>query len=123
MSNSHWGVTVPGTLLMLLAGNLGAAATPRLESIAVTPPGPSISVGQVQPFVATGTFSNGSKTALGPDISSMALGLEHTCASLTSGGAECWGANDKGQLGNGKSANSLIPQPVQKMNLYLGLGI
>src|SRR4029077_10164528 len=70
-------------------------------------------VGQMQPFVATGTFSNGVKQALGPDISNMALGSAHTCAVLASGGVECWGANTKGQLGNGKTANSLIPQPVK----------
>ena len=102
------------TMLCAALPTTGAmAATPKLESIAVAPTASSIAVGQKQTFTATSTFSNGSRTALGPDISNMALGITHTCAVLTSGGAECWGANNKGQLGNGKTANSLIPQPVK----------
>ena len=54
------------------------AATPKLESIAVTPAAKTILVGQKQSFTATGTFSNGSKQALGPAISNIAPGDRRT---------------------------------------------
>ena len=34
------------------------------------------------------------------------------CAVLTSGGVDCWGWNDRGQLGDGSTTNSDIPSPV-----------
>ena len=90
-----------------------ATATPKLESIALTPPAPSITVGQTQPFTATGTFSNGTKQELGPEVTGMSAGYRTTCALLSSGGVECWGANRHGDLGAGfVSARSLVARPV-----------
>jgi alpha-tubulin suppressor-like RCC1 family protein len=34
------------------------------------------------------------------------------CASLVSGGVDCWGSNAAGQLGDGTTANSLVPTEV-----------
>ena len=98
------------------------AANPKLETIAVTPAAKSISVGQKQSFTATGTFSNGSKQVLGPDISKIAPGQYDTCAVLTSGGVECWGDNSFGGLGDGTLTNSLIPRPVKGIRTATSMG-
>ncbi len=109
-----------GSVALLVCSTLitaqGYAATPRLASIAVTPAASSISVGQKQAFTATGTFNDGSKHVLGPDISDIAPGFETTCALLRSGGAECWGHNYQGILGNGNRVDSLIPRAVKNVS-------
>jgi alpha-tubulin suppressor-like RCC1 family protein len=52
-------------------------------------------------------------------IRAVALGAGSACA-LTSGGAVlCWGDNEAGQLGNGKTANS--PRPVSVTGLAGGV--
>jgi alpha-tubulin suppressor-like RCC1 family protein len=89
------------------------AANPKLQTIDVTPAAKTISIGQKQSFTATGTFSNGSKHALGPALSDIAPGYRITCAVLVSGGVECWGYNARGELGDGTTVDSLSPRPVQ----------
>jgi alpha-tubulin suppressor-like RCC1 family protein len=47
---------------------------------------------------------------------SVAAGERHTCAVLSSGHVDCWGGNEEGQLGNGRSgskAGSATPVEVQ----------
>ena len=95
------------------AHHWGNGRAPTLQTIDVTPTAKTISVGQKQTFTATGTFSNGSKQALGPAISNIAAGDWDTCALLTSGGVECWGNNGNGELGDGTTTDSLIPRPVK----------
>ena len=99
------------------------AATATLQTIAVTPTAPMITVGQKQSFTATGTFSNGSTHILGPAISSMSLGQAFTCALQTSGGMECWGAGNYGILGDGTTAGSLSPRTVKASGPATGLSV
>jgi hypothetical protein len=45
----------------------------------------------------------------GPDIVQLALAAGRTCVLRRSGSVECWGDNDRGQLGDGTRANSYTP--------------
>ena len=49
---------------------------------------------------------------LSSGVSSVGLGVDHSCAVLDNGSAKCWGKNYSGQLGNGSVANSNIPVDV-----------
>ena len=73
----------------------------------------------------SGQFGNGTTTAsplpvsvdttgalAGRAIRRFAVGEDHTCAIDVRGVGYCWGANDRGQLGNGTTQPSLVPVPV-----------
>lgn len=42
----------------------------------------------------------------------VAAGETHTCALLLDGSVQCWGSNQRGQLGNGAEQDALRPSPV-----------
>ncbi len=46
---------------------------------------------------------------LGGGVAALSLGNYHSCALLVSGGVQCWGPNDRGQLGDGSTVNSPVP--------------
>ena len=103
-------VSVATALCAALLATRAIAASPKLQTIAVTPAAKAISIGQKQTFTATGTFSNGSKQVLGRAINNIAAGGDNTCALLTSRGVECWGFNQEGQLGGGNNTQrSVVP--------------
>lgn len=45
-------------------------------------------------------------------VTAITAGAEFTCAVLAGGGADCWGQNASGQLGNGSDAGANTPLPV-----------
>ena len=57
--------------------------------------------------------------AASPGASSISAGEEHSCA-IESGTAYCWGGNGVGELGDGSTANSSIPVPVDTSGVLAG---
>jgi len=90
----------------LLSNQTGRAQS--LTSIDVTPANPTINVGQIQPFTATGHFSDASTRLLSPG-GHLAAGGINACALLSDGTVKCWGDNGHGNLGNGTFTNSNSP--------------
>ncbi|MBI3594810.1 MAG: Ig-like domain-containing protein, partial [Nitrospirae bacterium] len=111
------GITLAMGLWVLLPVAASHAAT--LSSIAVSPANPTIELGQIQPFVATGTFSDGTTRSL--IHATLSSGTEHTCVILLDGTVECWGSNGTGQLGDGTTTDSAVPVPVSGISTAIAI--
>jgi alpha-tubulin suppressor-like RCC1 family protein len=46
---------------------------------------------------------------VGATIKGLAAGGRHTCALLEDGSVQCWGKNDRGQLGDGTTTDTIVP--------------
>jgi alpha-tubulin suppressor-like RCC1 family protein len=64
---------------------------------------------QVSPVVVTTTYPKGPPLS---KVVQIATGSAHTCARRASGGVECWGANQNGEVGDGTSVSRLSPVAV-----------
>jgi len=62
-------------------------------------------------YYTTATYSPA--LVQGVTATSCSGGEYHSCAVLTSGGVKCWGWNNKGQLGDGTTTDSVNPVPVE----------
>src|SRR5258706_8807442 len=51
-------------------------------------------------------------TGLANGVAMLSAGEMHTCAVTRRGEAQCWGHNDTGQVGDGSTADRLLPPPV-----------
>jgi alpha-tubulin suppressor-like RCC1 family protein len=58
--------------------------------------------------------------ALAPNA--LSIGRSHSCASTDDGALLCWGANDRGQLGDGSFAARIAPRPVNDVTDVTDLG-
>jgi len=70
------------------------------------------SYGQLGDGTKTNSKTPVTVTGLLGEATAISAGYSHTCALLKSGEIKCWGKNDKGQLGNGKTIDSNVPDSV-----------
>ena len=75
--------------------------------------------GQLGDGTAVDRVSPVDVVGLAAPVVAAAAGAGHTCALLATGGVQCWGHNDSGQLGNGTLLSSAVPIAVSG----LGSGI
>jgi alpha-tubulin suppressor-like RCC1 family protein len=97
-----------------LASGVTAIAGGRYFSCAVASGGGVVSWGQN----AAGNLGDGSKSdsfvpvavsGLSSGMAAVAAGVYFACALSTTGGLQCWGTNDRGELGNGTKVGSSVP--------------
>lgn len=55
-------------------------------------------------------------SGLSNGVQQIATGGSHVCALTTAGGVDCWGANDKGQVGDGTTEDRLEPDGVSGLS-------
>ena len=100
--------------------NVVAIAAGGNDSCALTSAGAMYCWGDsLRGQLGNGTSGTGAKSAvpvqvsgLGSGVAAIAVGSVHACAVTNSGGAQCWGFNFKGQLGNGSTVDSNVPVAV-----------
>jgi alpha-tubulin suppressor-like RCC1 family protein len=113
------GVNAPAVQLTPLAVDLGGLHPTRLAAggAHTCAAAPGAANGTVC-FGANGSSQlgvaatpRGSNAPALPAVEALAAGFAHSCAIVQGGGAECWGANDRGQLGLGPGAPATVAAP------------
>lgn len=89
-------------LILLSSGPSTSAGSPSGEAVPPDPGGVA-EAGAPAPAPERGT-----------DVVGLGLtaGFDHTCQLLEGGALRCWGANDRGQVGDGSDSIRVVPVPV-----------
>ena len=72
--------------------------------------------GQLGDGTAVSRYAPGTVIGLDGDVAAVSPGYWHTCALLTTGQVQCWGANSAGQLGAGSTPNPHVAASVYGMS-------
>ena len=72
--------------------------------------------GQLGNNSTTNTITPVSVTGLSQDVAAVTSGDDFACALTTTGGVQCWGRNNYGQLGNDSTTDSSVPVPVSGLS-------
>lgn len=89
-------LTGPATALAIGGDTVCAALTEARAVRCAGPPELPVT-GQGKPMFA------------GASVTALTVGSRHACVALGDGTIQCWGANDKGQLGDGTTTDSATP--------------
>ena len=77
--------------------------------------------GQIGQSLSTVSSSSPMTVTLSGAASAVSIGFDFTCAAMTSGGVECFGANGFGQVGNGSTSTRVLnPTSVLGINGSVG---
>lgn len=71
--------------------------------------------------VPVAVTTSGASALNGRAVTSLALGYGTTCALLDNGGGSCWGAGNRGTLGNGIAGNVNVPAAISMSGVFAGL--
>ena len=117
------GLRVTNTSTRLLSGIRVADS----DGATAVCPGGALAPGEAMTCTATGTM-NGTGTAYSATAtatvraavpaSTLSTGTDFTCVTTAAGTAWCWGANDKGQLGDGSIAGAASPRHVRSFAAF-----
>lgn len=77
----------------------------------------SNAVGQLGNGTTDGAWQAIDVTGMTSGVQAVATGENFTCALLNGGGVRCWGANDRGQLGDGTTTNRVSPVAAPHLSL------
>lgn len=91
----------------ILTAGLGASSSCSEHAAIVAPPTPT-SGPTADASAPAAPLDAGVAAAVLHDVAGLGAGARHACARLTSGDVVCWGANDRGQLGDGAAAGSAL---------------
>lgn len=72
--------------------------------------------GQLGDGTTTSRSTPVSVAGLGTGVTSLSAGRSHTCAVSQEKGAQCWGFNGDGQLGNNSTAHASVPTDVSGLS-------
>jgi alpha-tubulin suppressor-like RCC1 family protein len=78
-------------------------------------------LGTLSPIAVQAESNEGTTAPIVDDQRLITAGGLHTCAVLDTGHVQCWGANANGQLGNGTTAISPVPQEVDGITTALSV--
>jgi alpha-tubulin suppressor-like RCC1 family protein len=70
-----------------------------------------------QPDAAPEPDAGTADASVAPSVVSINMGFSIACATLSTGGARCWGANERGQVGNGAAGPDIrVPTDVEGLD-------